>query len=223
MAAEPAPRKVLIVRGGWEGHSPVEATERFMPFLEAHGFEIRISEDLDIYDEPDVLAAQDLIIQCWTQGEITEERVAALSAAVAAGTGLAGWHGGIVDAFRTSPEYLQLTGGQFATHPGGFVEHEVAVVPERAGHPIVAGLGRWTQKTEQYWSLTDGMNDVLATTHFRAGEDTLWRSDLVAPAVWTRLWGAGRVFVSTIGHFPEDLDLEPVRALTERGLLWASR
>jgi hypothetical protein len=46
---------------------------------------------------------------------------------------------------------------------------------------------------------------------------------MVFPAVWTRQWRSGRVFVSTIGHSPSDLDVPEVRTLTERGLLWASR
>jgi type 1 glutamine amidotransferase len=46
---------------------------------------------------------------------------------------------------------------------------------------------------------------------------------VTCPAVWTRQWGKGRVFVSTIGHKLEDLDVPEVRTLTERGLLWASR
>ena len=96
-------------------------------------------------------------------------------------------------------------------------------MPERADHPIVAGLGTWSMHTEKYWVLHDAMNDVLATTTFRVGPDTPWRQDVVAPMVWTRLWGRGRVFVSTIGHFPKDLDVPQVRTLTERGLLWASR
>lgn len=218
-----AHRSALVVRGGWQGHAPVEATERFIPYLERHGFAVEISDDLDVYTDARKLSTHDVVLQCWTQGEITEAQVTGLAEAVRAGTGLAGWHGGIVDSFRAMPEYLQLTGGQFATHPGGFVEHEVKVVPERADHPIVAGLTRWTQFTEQYWSLTDGLNDVLATTRFVADADTPWRRDVTAPAVWTRMWGHGRVFVSTIGHAPADLDVAPVRTLTERGLLWASR
>jgi type 1 glutamine amidotransferase len=142
---------------------------------------------------------------------------------VQAGTGLAGWHGGICDSFRACAPYLQLVGGQFAEHPGGFVDYEVSVVPSRADHQIVAGLSGWALHTEQYWVLTDGLNDVLATTCFRACEDTAWRQDLVVPVVWTRRWGAGRIFVSTIGHKLDDLDTPPVRTLTERGLLWASR
>jgi uncharacterized protein len=218
-----ATRRGLVVRGGWEGHSPQEATERFFRFLHENGFEIEVHEDLAVYEDTHLLAQQDLILQCWTQGEITEERRANLSDAVRAGTGLAGWHGGIVDAFRWSPDYLQMTGGQFTAHPGGFEDYEVEVVPERADHPIVAGLTRWPMHTEKYWVLFDAMNDVLATTTFPVGPDTPWRQDVVAPMVWTRRWGKGRVFVSTMGHFPADLDVPEVRTLTERGLLWASR
>ena len=216
-------RRALIVRGGWEGHAPVEATERFVPFLKEHGFSVQVSDSLDVYVDAELLEQTDLIVQCWTQGEITDAQVFGLSDAVRAGTGLAGWHGGIVDAFRWAPDYLHMTGGQFAAHPGKFVHYEVSVVPERAEHPIVAGLTRWEHFTEQYWCLTDANIDVLATTCFRAGPDTAWRKDLVAPTVWTREWGLGRVFVSTIGHSVEDLDVPPVRTLTERGLLWASR
>jgi len=43
------------------------------------------------------------------------------------------------------------------------------------------------------------------------------------PAVWTRSWGAGRVFVSTVGHKLDDLTLPPIRTITERDLLWAAR
>ncbi|GAA4572391.1 ThuA domain-containing protein [Micromonospora coerulea] len=216
-------RQALVVRGGWEGHSPVAATERFIPFLEEHGYAVEVHESPEVYADGEKLAATDLVVQCYTQGVATDEQVLGLSAAVAGGTGLAGWHGGVCDSFRGSPDYLHLTGGQWAAHPGGFVEYEVAVVPERRGHQIVEGLDRWALNTEQYWVLTDELNDVLATTTFGVRDDTPWREELTCPAVWTRQWGKGRVFVSTIGHKLEDLDHPDVRTLTERGLLWASR
>ena len=176
-------RRALVVRGGWEGHSPVEATERFIPFLEEHGFEVTVRDDLDAYDDEELLARTDLVLQCWTQGEISDDRVARLSAAVAAGTGLAGWHGGIIDAFRMSPEYLQLTGGQFATHPGGVRDHAVEVVPARAEHPIVAGIaaalgpahravlepGRRAQRRAGDVPLPPGSGHALAAGGHRAG------------------------------------------------------
>ncbi|GHE03258.1 ThuA domain-containing protein [Streptomyces alanosinicus] len=133
--------------------------------------------------------------------------------------GLAGWHGGIVDCFHDHGYHL-LTGGTFVMHPPGFHDHTVHLLPERADHPVVAGLDDFSVRTEQYWVLTDPHIDVLATTVFPP--DDLRDRPAVMPAVWTRTWGAGRVF-STIGHKPDDFDVPEVRTLTERGLLWASR
>ena len=37
-------KTALVVRGGWDGHQPVEATELFLPFLKANGYEVRVEE-----------------------------------------------------------------------------------------------------------------------------------------------------------------------------------
>ncbi|MFD6419381.1 ThuA domain-containing protein [Streptomyces sp. NPDC060194] len=217
-------KRALVVRGGWEGHEPVRITDLFVPFLREHGFAVRTSQSLDVYADAELLAATDLVVQCWSMGEITPEQSAGLRDAVLAGTGLAGWHGGIVDAFRDDPDHQLLTGGRFVMHPAGFHDHRVRIEPERAEHPVVAGLSDFTVHTEQYWVATDALNEVLATTVFPAGAFGLGLHEpVVMPAVWTRRRGAGRVFVSTVGHKPDDFDVPEVRALTERGLLWASR
>ncbi|MFE9769318.1 ThuA domain-containing protein [Streptomyces sp. NPDC005808] len=214
-------RRALVVRGGWDGHQPVAISDGFVPFLKEQGFTVETSEDLAVYEDAERLAATDLIVQCWTMGTITREQSANLAAAVRAGTGFAGWHGGIVDSFRADVGYQLLTGGQFLMHPPGFHDHTVHVLPERADHPVVAGLDDFAVHTEQYWVLTDPHIEVLATTTFPP--DELRDRPAVMPAVWTRTWGAGRVFVSTIGHKTDDFDVPEVRTLTERGLLWASR
>ncbi|WP_328535758.1 ThuA domain-containing protein [Streptomyces sp. NBC_00344] len=214
-------RKALVVRGGWEGHQPVRTTGLFISFLRDRGFAIDVSDSLDVYADAERLAATDLVVQCWSMGEITREQSEGIAAAVRAGTGLAGWHGGIIDAFRGDVGYHRLTGGQFLAHPPGYLDHEVNVVAGQSCHPVVAGLDDFSVHTEQYWVSTDPLIDVLATTHFRAGEER--DRPVTMPAVWTRNWGEGRVFVSTIGHKPDDFDVPQVRTLTERGLLWASR
>lgn len=214
-------RRALVVRGGWAGHSPVETTDLFLPFLRDSGYAVEIADTLDVYTEAALLAATDLVVQCWTMGEISKEQVAGLTAAVRAGTGFAGWHGGIVDAFRGSVDYTLLTGGQFLMHPHGYSDHRVTLVEDRAGHPVLDGLGDFDVHTEKYWMATDPSIDVLATVEFEAGEDR--ERPVTMPAVWTRTSGAGRVFVSAVGHKPDDFDVPEVRALTERGLLWASR
>ena len=216
-------RTALVVRGGWDGHCPVETTDSFLPFLERSDFELVVSDSLDVYTDADLMARADVILQCWTMGTISEEQVKGLRAAVEAGTGFGGWHGGVVDAFRSATDYLQMCGGQFACHPGNFVDYTVEVVPGRADHPIVAGFSTVSLNTEQYWLLTDPYSDVLATTTVPSRPGDPWGDPVTSPAVWTRQWGAGRVFICMVGHKQEDLDVPEIRGIIERGLLWASR
>ncbi|WP_205687391.1 ThuA domain-containing protein [Cellulomonas endophytica] len=216
-------RQALVVRGGWEGHAPVETTDLFLPFLRDQGFDVLVEDTLEVYADADTMDRTDLVLHSWTLGEILLDELRGLRDAVAAGTGLGGWHGGIVDAFRQSPEYAQLVGGTFVAHPGGVVPHTVDVVPGRADHPVVAGLASIPLRSEQYWVATDPLVDVLATTTLHPGAGDPWHEPVVCPAVWTRRWGAGRVFVSTPGHHTADLEVPAIRTIVERGLLWAAR
>jgi len=223
-AADSQPqRRALVVRGGWPGHVPVEASDSFLPYLAEQGFDTTTSETLDVYADRDLMQSMDLIVQCWTMGEITQDQLAGLRAAVEAGAGLAGWHGGIVDSFRKDVAYQQMTGGQFVAHPGNFVDYRVVVNQDRADHPIVAGITEVAVHTEQYWVLTDPAMDVLAVTTLAGGPDTPWDGPFTVPAVWTRRWGQGRVFVCTVGHHLPDLEVPEIRQIIERGFLWASR
>jgi len=225
-------RRALVVRGGWDGHVPEAATDLFIPFLDQHGFQVTVHDDLDVYTDAETLAATDLIMQCWTMGTITGDQVSGLRTAVENGTGLAGWHGGIADSFRASSDYLHLVGGQFATHPalpaeqrpGGeadnYLTHTIHITDD---HPVVAGIENFELTTEQYWVLTDDLIDVHATTTHPAREDQPWHREMTCPAVWTRQWGAGRIFVATPGHSVDVLEHPSVRTIVERGLLWAAR
>lgn len=229
------PKNALVVRGGWEGHRPVEATELFLPFLREHGYAVRVEESPEIYADASAMAATDLVVQCVTMARISAGQVAGLSAAVAAGTGLTGWHGGIADSYRASSEYLQLVGGQFAAHPGkepcarrggqedNYLPHTVGVTELGRAHPVTAGVEDFTLDTEQYWVLHDDLIDVLATTTQAVREWDPWHRPITSPAIWTREWGKGRIFVSTPGHRIEIADDPNVRTIIERGMLWAAR
>ena len=181
------------------------------------------------------MANIDLIVQCNTMNTIEKPEIAGLRAAVAAGTGLAGWHGGIADSYRHEADYLQLIGGQFAHHPSKhpslctgdqsdyYIPYRIDVNPDAAANPIMAGIDSFDLVSEQYWVLSDDYNDVLATTTLEAREWDTWNRPITSPAVWTRQWGEGRVFVSTAGHNVAVLENENVNTIIERGLLWASR
>jgi type 1 glutamine amidotransferase len=104
-----------------------------------------------------------------------------------------------------------------------FIPHTINIVAEKASHPIVVGLADFDLLTEQYWVLSDTYNDVLATTTLAARPDDPWLKPVTVPAIWTRNWGRGRIFVCTPGHLLEVLDDPNVRTIVERGMLWASR
>lgn len=227
--------RALIVRGGWQGHDPEGTTELFLPFLRANGFAVEVEESPSVYANPKLMAEIDLIVQCMTMAEISAAEVAGLRGAIVAGAGFTGWHGGIVDSFRASMEYLQLVGGQFVAHPGfgpdhphvdgeeSFVDYTVQITPLGRDHPITGGLDDFGLHTEQYWVLHDNLNDVLATTTHPARGWQPWSRPIISPAVWTRLWGSGRIVVSTVGHDVGAVTNPAVRTIIERGMLWASR
>ena len=90
-------------------------------------------------------------------------------------------------------------------------------------HPITRGIDDFHLDTEQYWVLSDGYNDVLATVTQEARAFDAWNRAGDLPAIWTRQWGDGRVFVCTPGHELDVLRNPDVRMIIERGLLWAAR
>ncbi len=228
-------RRALVVRGGWDGHQPVEATNLFVPFLEEHFGEVRVEDGTAVYADADYLAGVDLIVQSVTMSSIEKDEFEGLQKAVLSGTGFGGWHGGIADSFRNNSDYLHMVGGQFATHPGkapeervgeqsdNYVPYTVNLTAAAAAHPITEGLADFELTTEQYWVLHDDYNDVLATTTQKVRPWDPWTREVTSPAIWTRQWGEGRIFVTTAGHHVDILEDSNVRTIIERGLLWAAR
>ncbi|GAA2655168.1 hypothetical protein Adu01nite_90930 [Paractinoplanes durhamensis] len=200
-------------------HEPVACTELFLPRLRDRGFTVEVAETLEVYDDRTALARADLILQCWTAGRITAEQEENVVDRVRAGAGFAGWHGGVVATFHEARRYQYMVGGRFLCHPGGLIDHRVDITGD---HPVVHGIGSFRVHTEQYYCHTDPTLEVLATTTFSGEHGEPETAGVVMPVVWLRRFGAGRVFVSTLGHAPADLALPEVDTITERGLLWAA-
>ncbi|MHB0997702.1 MAG: ThuA domain-containing protein [Armatimonadota bacterium] len=213
-------KSALMVWGGWEGHEPKQCVDVFAPILEAEGFKVEISDTLDVYLDEAKMQSLSLIVPCWTCGNITAEQEAGLENAVKSGVGIAGWHGGMADAFRNSCEYQFMVGGQWVQHPGGLVEYEVNIINH--DDPITAGLNDFKISSEQYYMHVDPCNEVLATTTF-TGDTYPWIAGCVMPVVWKRMYGNGRVFYSSVGHVAQDFDIPEAKEIVRRGMLWASK
>lgn len=227
-------KKALFVRGGRPAHQPIETTEHFRPFLESEGFEISVSDSPKIYSDAVFMASVDLIIQC-IESEIDESSVHGLTHAVANGTGFIGWHGGVLVGFTQSESYYQLIGAKFVAHPGKpeemrtggeddfFIRHTIDFTEAGKVDEITKGFQNFELTTEQYWLLTDSYMKVLATTTQSSTSGDPWKSPVISPAIWTRQWGEGRIFICSPGHNLEVVSHPIITQIIRNGVIWASR
>ena len=212
-------REALIVWGGWSGHEPEKGAHIVSAMLEEEGFKVYVENTTEAFADP-AIADMSLIVPIYTMSKIEKEELVNLTRAVQSGVGLGGYHGGMCDAFREATEYQFMCGGQWVAHPGNIIDYTVAIT--RPDDPIVAGVGDFPYRSEQYYMHVDPSNEVLATTTF-TGKYASWIDGVVMPVVWKRHYGKGRVFYSSLGHVASEFEVPQMKTILKRGLLWAAR
>ncbi|MCV9388732.1 ThuA domain-containing protein [Reichenbachiella ulvae] len=213
-------RKVLFTYGGWDGHEPKKFRDFMLPWLKDEGATVEAQDNLSPYTDVDLMKEMDLVIQIFTMSQITNEQEKGLLEAVKNGTGMAGWHGGMCDAFRSNVAYQYMTGGQWVAHPGGVIDYSVNVINKK--DPISSGLKDFKMTSEQYFMHVDPNVKVLATTTFNGSND-FWIDGCVMPVAWKKMFGKGRIFYTSLGHNLDHVTSVPeALALTQRGIKWAS-
>ncbi|MGI9451193.1 MAG: ThuA domain-containing protein [Geminicoccaceae bacterium] len=212
-------RRALIVWGGWEGHEPEAGARILAAMLKDEGIDVDIQTETSALLDP-ALSDFSLIIPIYTMSLIEKDELSNLEAAVRGGVGLAGYHGGMADAFRNEPTYQFMIGGQWVAHPGDIIDYRVDIA--RPDDPIMAGIDSFAYRSEQYYMHVDPSNDVLATTTF-TGEHADWIEGVVMQVVWKRRHSQGRVFYSSLGHVASEFDVPEMATIMRRGMLWAIR
>jgi type 1 glutamine amidotransferase len=214
-------KNALIVWGGWDGHEPKQCAEFFAPKLKERGFNVEISATLDVFLDAAKMAKVDLIVPIWTCGTMTAEQSKGAVDAVLGGVGIAGFHGGMCDAFRGNTDWQWMTGGQFVAHPDNIKDYTINIVNKT--DPITAGISDFKVRSEQYYMLTDPRNEVLATSTHQS-VSAPWTNGVAMPFVWKKVHGKGRVFFSASGHVCSEFTAYPAQLeLTLRGMSWAAR
>ena len=214
-------KKALIFQGGWDGHEPKLVSKRFAAILEKNGYEVKVTDTLETLKDLEYLKGLDLIVPCWTMGEIPGEYCKNVCSAVESGVGLAGCHGGMCDSFRQSTDWQFMTGGQWVAHPGNDgIRYTVNIIKD--SDPVVEGVEDFEVCSEQYYMHVDPVVEVLATTRFYLKGYNGCEKTVDMPVAWKKYWGLGRVFYCSLGHHDDVFEKSPeAQVIMERGLLWA--
>jgi uncharacterized protein (TIGR03437 family) len=160
----------------------------------------------------------------FTSGELplSDSQKADLLAFVRQGKGFGGSHSA-TDTLYTWPEYGDMIGAYFDGHPWA---QEATVDVEDPENAIVAHLAPSFRFTEEFYQFRNFSRDnvrVLLTLDTRSVDlnaPGVNRTDGDFALVWIRKYGAGRVFYSAFGHFPESFTAAPIRTMLQNALLW---
>ena len=207
-------KQALIVWGGWDGHQPEEVAGVCGRVLREERFQVEISDTLDSFKDAERLASVDLIVPVWTMGTIEKDQLTPLLTAIKdGGTGIAGCHGGMGDSFRNEVEYQYMVGGQWVAHPGNDgVTYTVRIKDYE--HPLTQDIEDFVVVSEKYYMHIDPAIQVHAVTDF---------GDVEMPVVWTKMYGAGKVYYNSLGHNADIVRMPQTLELMRRGMLWAAR
>jgi uncharacterized protein len=93
-----------------------------------------------------------------------------------------------------------------------------------AKSPITEGIADFEVASEQYYMHVDPAVRVLASSRFPIADGPhVGNGPVEMPVLWTKLYGRGRVFYSSIGHTAAVTASEPHLTILRRGFAWAAR
>ena len=213
-------KKILIMGGGefhdYEGCSQVIA--RQLAELQEYELEVSIN-DLEKLRRG-VIDQYDIIVFYWTKDHLTFEQKNDLLSWCAEKGKFIAIHCAAT-AFRDCPEYEAMLGGRFRKHPP-YREYFVTVDMK---HPAMKYFDSVTPPEdwknwavheckvtdEQFLNRYDSRVNVAAHASFNG---RLW------PVVWTKNWGAGKVYYLALGHDTRACDNDFFKHLLFAGVRW---
>lgn len=177
---------------------------------------------------PEGLGDFDVLVLVNTTGEwglSADARKALLDFVRVQGKGLVGVHGAL-DANYSWPEYADMLGAGFGGHPLNTIDRPVITFPlvnERHESPMTRHWPKFFSEQNELY-VPKGFSRGQAQVLLRIDQDRIdtapaGTSDI--PVAWTRNYGAGRVFYSSIGHTRRSWADPDVRRMYLEAVRWA--
>lgn len=197
------PRRTAVLFTRTEGfhhESIAVAAPALTAALAERGFEVTTTDDPGTFTA-ETLGAVDVVVFLETTGDVLDPpEEAALQQFVEGGGGWVGVHSAL-DTEYDWPFYETLAGAHFLAHPA---VQPATVRREDADHPAMAGVPDAWERTDEWYDLrADPRPDVhvLATVDEATYDGGRMGAD--HPIAWCHAVGAGRSFVTAMGHTDE--------------------
>jgi type 1 glutamine amidotransferase len=170
----------------------------------------------------------DVLIFASTTGELDmddSQKADMLSFIHDDGKGFVGIHAAMDTNYKW-PEYGEMIGGWFDQHP--WMTFNAPIVNEDPNFPAVRHFpAAFTKYDEIYqpksWS-RDKVNVLLSLDadklDYKAGGDRVHRTDHDFAVAWSKMYGKGRVFYSTLGHTEEAWQDPDIRKMYFEAIRW---
>jgi len=141
------------------------------------------------------------------------------------GKGFVGIHAALDTNYKW-PEYGEMIGGWFDQHP--WMTFQAPIINESPDFPAVRHLPHAFVKFDEIyqpkeWS-RDKVNVLLSLDPTKLNYENnprIHRMDHDFPVAWSKMYGKGRVFYSTLGHTEESWQDQDIRTMYFEAIKWA--
>ena len=211
-----------------------EGVEALRGIAGRRGWSLFHTENGAVFDTPILDRVRALVWLNASGAPLSTSQRNAVRGWIEGGGGFVGIHAALDDS-HSSWEWYQRTvvGAKFIGHT---MDHpRVPLKVERRDHPAMAHLGDPWEWADEWYSFDrsvrseDGVG-VLASldeSTYEPRMKLLWMDQDLAmgdhPIIWTREVGAGRAFLSALGHNGSAFQAEEYQAVLEGAIAWVAR
>ena len=205
---------LLVISGG--DHPYHQSTPILLDFLKDAGHNVEMTEDANLLVSNSMKGYDALVFHTLRVGDMTldYDQRTALTQYIGGGKGFVCIHcaGALAEGW---PEYHDVTGGGWiyggSRHPR-YGQYKMIV--RETNHPCASGISDFITNDELYLKIGwRPDNDVFLVSEFE-GESH--------PMAWTRKYGNGRVFKTTLGHDGLSFRTPAFQRLILNGVDWAT-
>lgn len=211
-----------------------EGVKALRGIAERRGWSLFHTENGAVFDTPILDRVRALVWLNASGAPVSTSQRNAVRSWIERGGGFVGIHAALDDSHSSWEWYQQtLVGAKFIGHT---MDHpRVPLSVERRDHPAMAHLGDAWEWADEWYSFDrsvrhgDGV-EVLASldeSTYEPRMKLLWMDEDIAmgdhPIIWTRELGAGRAFLSALGHNGSAFQAAEYQSVLESAIAWAAR